>query len=169
VGFNNIGSGNGTGGRSSDAPDDLSEMGRWAVRHAGWAVPVFGIQRWVTFIDTCSRRAEKTINGAVAAMSSIGRPDRFESSLRNCAIDLPLSIRFPDHHRYDSADIRRVESLLGQKGIDQLVVTEKDWVKLREIGPPSANVWVSRLELEIIGEDPLTLCEKPQAVPTAFL
>ena len=101
-------------------------------------------------------------------MSSIGRPDRFENALRDHGINLPLSIRFPDHHRYQPADIRRVVSLLVEKKIPHLVVTEKDWVKLREMGEPPVNVWVSRLELDIVGDDPFEICEKPQAVPTAF-
>jgi tetraacyldisaccharide 4'-kinase len=149
--------------------EDLSELCRWVSEHAGWSVPVFGIRRTLNFINTGSRTAERTVDGPAAAMSSIARPGRFENALRDHDVDLRLSIRFPDHHGYDATDTANVESLLAKKSIDQLIVTEKDWVKLRETGPPSVTVWVTRLELDIVGEDPFLICEKPQAVPPAFL
>ncbi|UCH84997.1 MAG: tetraacyldisaccharide 4'-kinase [Candidatus Latescibacterota bacterium] len=164
IGFNFV-----TTPDGSDSGHDLNELSRWVSRYAGWSVPVFGIRRSVTLIDTGSRRAGGTIDGSAAAMSSIGRPERFEKMLRSLGVNLPLAIRLPDHHRFDQSDIQQVESLLQRKRIRQLIVTEKDWVKLREIGPPAVSLWVTRLELDIVGEDPVALCEKPQAVPAAFL
>ena len=48
-----------------------------------------------------------------------------------------------------------------------MVTTEKDWVKLREIGPPRAKLRVARLELDVMGDDPVAICEKPRATPAA--
>ncbi|MEJ2720003.1 MAG: tetraacyldisaccharide 4'-kinase, partial [bacterium] len=86
---------NGVGGAAAHAGGDLTELRRWAARHAGWAVPVFGIRRLLTFIDTGARSAARTIEGTAAAMSSIGRPERFEAGLRDADVELSLALRYP--------------------------------------------------------------------------
>ncbi|UCG53302.1 MAG: tetraacyldisaccharide 4'-kinase [Candidatus Latescibacterota bacterium] len=157
VGFNDLGSG-----------VDLRAMSNWVSSLTGRQIPVFGIRRSLSILDTDSRTPVKMNEGPSASMSSVGRPERFERALLGLGIDLRVSIRLPDHHRYDRSDIDRIERMLSDRGVHQLVVTEKDWVKLRELDRLPGRLWVARLELDIVGEDPVLLCEKPQALPAAF-
>jgi tetraacyldisaccharide 4'-kinase len=155
IGFNGI---------SGD--DALREHARWVHRMVGRPLPVFGIRRNLSFYRDGVQLGPGP-SGRVAALSSVGRPRRFEESLVANQLDVAHSFRFPDHFRYRKDDIRLIERELASRGIEILVTTEKDWVKLRATGAPQVNLWVARLELEVIGDDPVLICEKPQAVPAA--
>jgi len=147
--------------------DQLAGLTRWACETVGWSIPVFGVRRRLSFLEPPSGERAERPAGPIAALSSVGRPDRFEASLAAAGVSIGLSLRFPDHFRYARDDIRRIETLLDARGIDRLVTTEKDWVKLREAEEPRARVWVARLELALVGADPVDTCEKPQATPAA--
>jgi tetraacyldisaccharide 4'-kinase len=177
IGFNGIE----IEGRQSDALARLASLRDWAREMAKAPLPVFGVRRGLSFREPAAGRAGPEDDpvepergdgsgrpeGRVAALSSIGRPHRFEDSLRSHGVAVGLALRFPDHHRYRRTDIVRIERILGSRGIDRVATTEKDWVKLREIGPPRATVHVARLELDIVGDDPVAICEKPRALPAA--
>jgi tetraacyldisaccharide 4'-kinase len=65
--------------------------------------------------------------GPVLAAAGIARPEAFaEVVRRTLGVDVEL-IAFPDHHRYDTADVSTLRSRAGGR---TLVVTEKDAVKL---------------------------------------
>jgi len=147
--------------------EQLAGLTRWACQTVGRSIPVFGVRRRLSFLGAPSGERAERPAGQFAALSSVGRPDRFETSLAAAGISIDLSLRFPDHFRYARDDISRIEALLDARAIDGLVTTEKDWVKLREAGPPRSRVWVARLELALVGIDPMRICEKPQASPAA--
>jgi tetraacyldisaccharide 4'-kinase len=156
VGFNGV-----------DRDDRLAVLARWAHETVGRPVPVFGMRRCLSFLDATSGAPAERPDGTVAVVSSIGRPHRFEASLVAEGITIGLSLRFPDHFRYGRDDVRRIEGMLRTRGLERVVTTEKDWVKFREVGAPRARLWVARLELAVLGMDPVRRCEKPQASPAA--
>ncbi len=74
--------------------------------------------------------------GAVVAATGIARPDEFAEMVRRVLeTDVEL-VAFPDHHRFDRADVVALRSRAGARTV---VVTEKDAVKLSalavELGP----------------------------------
>jgi len=157
-----------------DAHARLAELREWAHETVKRPLPVFGIRRRLSFGEPAVVPGGPTADqtpappeGRFAALSSVGRPHRFEESLRAHGVALGLALRFPDHHRYRRSDVVRIEGILASRGIDRVVTTEKDWVKLREIGPPRAKLRVARLELDVMGDDPVAICEKPRATPAA--
>jgi len=171
VGFNGIE----IGREGVDPQERLAFLREWTHEMVKRPLPVFGIRRLLSFreppVDPAAHSDGGTPappEGRFAALSSIGRPHQFEESLRVHGLAIGLALRFPDHHRYRRSDVVGIEQILASRGIDGVVTTEKDWVKLREIGPPRAKLRVARLELEIVGDDPVAICEKPRALPAAF-
>ena len=157
-----------------DGQERLAGLREWAHEMVKRPIPVFGIRRRLSFLEAAVVPVEPTAGetpappeGRVAALSSVGRPHRFEESLRAHGLTIGLALRFPDHHRYRRSDVERIEEVLASRGISRVVTTEKDWVKLREIGPPRAELRVACLDLEVLGDDPVAICEKPRATPAA--
>jgi tetraacyldisaccharide 4'-kinase len=155
IGFNGI-----------EGEGDVEEHARWILETVGKPVPVFGIRRRLSFRADGSDGAVAP-RGRVAALSSVGRPRRFEESLTTHGVEIGIALRFPDHFRYGAKDIGLIDRVVASRGIDAVVTTEKDWVKFRAAGLPRASLWVARLELELVGADPVQICEKPQALPAA--
>jgi tetraacyldisaccharide 4'-kinase len=76
--------------------------------------------------------------GACAlAFTGIARPEKFFATLRACGAVLVRTKAFPDHHPYDARD---VDALVRQAeaGDLRLVTTEKDWIKVERLVPPSS-------------------------------
>lgn len=145
--------------------DSLPGLAGWATGLVGRTVPVFGILRGLSIVDGRTGASAPATGGPAAVLSGIGRPSKFEQAVVDKGLEIRLALRYPDHFRYGCEDVQRIEERLSERRIERLVTTEKDWVKLREIGPPAVEVDVARLELEIIGDAPLLPCEKPQASP----
>jgi 3-deoxy-D-manno-octulosonic-acid transferase len=156
IGFNGI--------RGADQIDVLT---RWVYDTTGKDIPVFGIGRDVELLDSGRGDPVESPGEAVAAVSSIGRPDRFEASLAEKGVGLAFAMRYPDHHRYGPRDIEEINSLAAAHGIDRLVTTEKDWVKLLDIGGLTLPAIVARLRLCVTGFDPVPICEKPRTQSAA--
>jgi tetraacyldisaccharide 4'-kinase len=156
IGFNGVGS-----------EGDLDGLSSWVRRTVDRRIPVFGVLRRLSFVDAATGAACGRPAGRSAALSSIARPSRFETSLVENGLDLCLSIRYPDHHKFEPDDIEFIDRCLADRGIEHLITTEKDWPKLRENGVPSMKPILSRLELDVVGDDPVPY-EKPQGKPAAL-
>ncbi|HEY0010156.1 MAG TPA: tetraacyldisaccharide 4'-kinase, partial [Tepidisphaeraceae bacterium] len=69
--------------------------------------------------------------GRVLALSGIGNPDAFITSLMDAGIDVGGSHAVADHHVYAASDLVHLKALCDR--YDGIVTTEKDWVKLRRL------------------------------------
>lgn len=67
----------------------------------------------------------------IHAVAGIGNPDRFFSQLRATGFEV-VAHEFPDHHAYVAADVAFGDAL-------PVVMTEKDWVKCRDL--PLRDAW----------------------------
>lgn len=84
--------------------------------------------------------AEALVSLRLRAVAGIGRPERFFETLRALGLE-PESYRaLPDHHQFGVEDA-------ALDGVDALVVTEKDAVKLRAFAPE--QTWVLPVDAEI--------------------
>lgn len=73
--------------------------------------------------------APSTLAGRrVVAVAAIARPERFLAALADAGASVVASHLRRDHHRYDARDWTRIAALAA--GADEVVTTEKDWVKL---------------------------------------
>ncbi|MEN6400804.1 MAG: tetraacyldisaccharide 4'-kinase [Armatimonadia bacterium] len=90
---------------------------------------------------------ESLRNLPVIAMSGLGSPGSFESSLAALGAQV-TPLRYADHHHYQPADWLQVRETAERAGATVVVTTEKDAVKLPEGAP--LPVWVLRTQLQIM-------------------
>ena len=74
----------------------------------------------------------ETLRGArVAACCGIGNPAGFRHTLESCGCEIVAWREFPDHHHYTRDDVESLEHWAKQSGVDRVICTHKDLVKLR--------------------------------------
>jgi len=81
------------------------------------------------------------------AFAGIAEPDGFRVTLGDLGVTVAALVPFPDHHRYDAADVRDLEARARAIGAEALVTTEKDGV--RWPGGGSLAVWTLAVRLRI--------------------
>lgn len=69
----------------------------------------------------------------VAVASGVGNPHALESHIRNEGFDVLEAMHFRDHAAYDDRSASRIAEMSRKAGA--LMVTGKDWVKLRKLAP----------------------------------
>ncbi len=91
----------------------------------------------------------------VTLFSGIGDPQSFEDLISSLGIKVGLSFKFPDHHSYTGEDLDRIRADSKSKGIDIIITTEKDAVRLSGLGAavPGLRLLVLRIGLEIKDEE----------------
>ncbi|HLA09051.1 MAG TPA: tetraacyldisaccharide 4'-kinase [Pyrinomonadaceae bacterium] len=92
----------------------------------------------------------------MAAFCGIGNPNAFFNQLRRDNYNVVLTRAFPDHHRYNQADIEAVVREGRLRGAQSVVTTAKDAVKLREL---KFSVPCYVLEIEVEMEQEATLVD----------
>ncbi len=87
----------------------------------------------------------------VTLFSGIGDPDSFENLIAGSGIRIGLSFRFKDHHPYTQKDLDEIVFASKNKGVDTIVTTEKDAVRLYglRVTGYGLRVFVLRIELKI--------------------
>ena len=86
----------------------------------------------------------------VGAFCGIAAPESFENFLRDLGAELCFSRRFLDHYRFGPEDLESVFDEARAKGVDCIVTTEKDAVRLSADLQPPVPLYHLRLEIEII-------------------
>jgi tetraacyldisaccharide 4'-kinase len=69
------------------------------------------------------------ISGKVLGFCGIGRPEKFDATLRGLGLEVVDMYPFPDHHPYSLDDMTRLDKLAHETGAT-LVTTEKDFVRI---------------------------------------
>jgi len=87
----------------------------------------------------------------IVALSGIANPDYFSSLLRERGAEIVSEAIFPDHHSYGSKDLSFVREK--SKGADWIVTTEKDMLKLRQLGIDHLPIRALRIEMKIWEEE----------------
>lgn len=98
------------------------------------------------------RRLElKDLKGRrIGAFSGIAVPQSFEGFLRNYGANLPYTRRFMDHHRFEENELLSIAEEAKAAGLEFLVTTEKDAVRIPESIDFSVPLYYLRLEIEIL-------------------
>lgn len=91
----------------------------------------------------------------VTVATGIASPEPILQELRN-RTGLLTSVRFPDHHDYSAADVRRISKAAESASCSDsiVVITEKDAIKLRGLDIDSrlaAKIFVLPVEVRFIG------------------
>jgi tetraacyldisaccharide 4'-kinase len=83
----------------------------------------------------------------ILALSGIANSNYFSSLLRKCGVEIVREAVFPDHHLYTVKDLSSIEEK--GKGVDCIVTTEKDMVKLKKMKIDHLPLRALRIELKI--------------------
>lgn len=108
----------------------------------------------------CSHEIEWLHGKRVATMLGIAQTASVLRQIASLDATVALDIPVRDHQRYDHDSLDEIERILeaesgqpGKPGIDGLIVTRKDWVKLRTVIDWSAwriPIVVPRLKIEVV-------------------
>ena len=85
----------------------------------------------------------------VIALSGVGNPASFESTLEGLGAVLVRRLRYPDHHRYSLKDLRQLDEIFGNAGVELIVITEKDGVRLEGL-PIELPILVLKVGIDIV-------------------
>jgi len=85
----------------------------------------------------------------VAIFSGIGNPEGFRNCVYGLGIEVVKFFRFTDHHDYTQADILRIVKEAKENNLEAIITTQKDAVKIRELGVRETGILVLEIELHI--------------------
>ncbi len=85
----------------------------------------------------------------IYGLSAIGNPESFASTLKGLGAELIKHRVYCDHHAYTLRELDGVVSEAKLLGVDAIVVTQKDIVKIRNMNIKNANILTLRIEFEI--------------------
>ncbi len=113
---------------------------------------VHAVHKPQCFYDLDGRKIElKQLEGrSVCLLSGIGDPDSFRDTVLNLGIKPGLILNYPDHYSYTKDDMLDVLSKCSGKGINAIVTTEKDLVRLpQDVKWGKIACFVLKIELTI--------------------
>jgi tetraacyldisaccharide 4'-kinase len=86
----------------------------------------------------------------VVAFCGIAKPEQFRNTLEKLGAEIVFFKASPDHHPYSRAEIE--EMILGAKAADCLMTTEKDWVRVENLGVHEDKLCFLTIKFELLAE-----------------
>ena len=87
----------------------------------------------------------------VAIVSGIASPESFEATVKELGPTIDKVFIYSDHHSYSKEDVSEITA--GVKGLDAVVTTEKDIVKLNGLWPKEILLLAISIEVEIENQE----------------
>lgn len=140
------------------------ERANWVLLTKTNFVDELKIEEWYRMMPTGARVLElsyrlKSDFMSEAGMRAVGfaglaKPISFQQSLQNDAMyDVVGFIPFPDHYRYTQADVDFIEKQRLDLGAEVILTTEKDWVKVKDLGVNMDHYRALSLEVHAMGPE----------------
>ena len=101
-----------------------------------------------------SSSSKKRLDKKVFIISGLGNPEFFEKTVEDLGYEICGFKNYPDHYHYKRSDLNKVELLAREYGASQILTTEKDWVKLKELKP---DITFGIIDIDIRIQDEETL------------
>jgi tetraacyldisaccharide 4'-kinase len=92
-------------------------------------------------------------NARVYGFSGIGRNDDFQLTVKKLGFQVTGFSEFCDHHRYTPSDLQTILRTAEKSGAHRLITTEKDHVRITEMGPLPMALIVVGVKIRL-GEGP---------------
>lgn len=86
----------------------------------------------------------------VGALSGIATPESFEAFLYKLGVEEIFRFRFLDHHRFTGSELREISGEVEARGLDALVTTEKDAVRIKPDFRPGVPFYFLRVEIHML-------------------
>jgi len=117
------------------------------------AAPLVESTYKINSIERCfdhSAMEEKKLEGKKClAFSGIGNPISFEQSLQLLKVEVLKHHKFPDHFFYQKRDLLNLEKEAQQLGVDFMITTEKDSVRIPMIKDLEIPIYIFKIDLVI--------------------
>lgn len=137
----------------ADTGRDLAAVRRVVGRHT--AAPVFTASHVPTGVKDIRAGGERPLSSlrgtSLLAFSGIARPQSFFSLLRELGARIRKEVPFPDHYPFRPEDLDRIQRMAREAAADMIITTEKDAVRLRDLGP--SGIWSLRIEQMVHEKD----------------
>ncbi len=123
---------------------DLQRLEQWLSDEMGRGIDAVARHAWTRLEITEPSGEQRTepvswLRGRqVVAACAIGNPGPFLASVSRATGTEVAGRTYRDHHVFDRADVRTLQTSVTQRGAQALVVTAKDWTKL---GAIPASTW----------------------------
>jgi tetraacyldisaccharide 4'-kinase len=88
-----------------------------------------------------------TPNESVYAFCGIANPDSFFNFIQSNNIDIKGQSVFQDHHKYSKESIQDLKSSINKSGVNSIITTEKDLVKLPEEFLKRYKIYIVRVNI----------------------
>lgn len=119
--------------------------------------------RFTDFLHPGSQLTETLdahLNDRIGIVSSLAAPEIFEEAVKSEGFRVQWHCAFEDHHQFLPDDFQLIADTNAQQGVDYLVTTEKDWMRLAPLADKGRiagiPVLVLRMRMEFIqGEEDL--------------
>jgi tetraacyldisaccharide 4'-kinase len=89
----------------------------------------------------------------VCAFAGIAKPNSFKKALIEIGAQIISFDIFPDHHRYSLQELKNIRNNFLKNNADLLITTEKDGMRLQEFTEFLNEIYLLRIELEIIPDE----------------
>jgi tetraacyldisaccharide 4'-kinase len=86
----------------------------------------------------------------VGVFCGIASPRGFEQLIQRMSGELRYRKRFLDHHRYETGELERLFQLAKNTGVEVMITTEKDAVRIPKNFQPIIPLFFLRMEIEIV-------------------
>ena len=86
-------------------------------------------------------------NRPVLSFCGIGNPDSFVHLLTLLGAEIKERMVFRDHYSYQASDWAKIKKKVAETGVQWVVTTEKDAVKIKDFLPADFEIWVLRVEV----------------------
>ncbi len=118
---------------------------------------VYRIHSVEKFPDNSAIELKELEDKKALAFSGIGNPASFENSLKQLKVNLAGHRIFPDHYSYRSKDISSLVGEAKNLGVDFIITTEKDSVRIPMVNMPEIPVYVLKIDLRVISGENILL------------
>ncbi len=87
-----------------------------------------------------------------AVLTAIGYPEGFIDVLAEVGITPRERLIYPDHYQFASADITRIENYLVERGIEDVIITYKDFYHI-DFTSASLRYFILKVEMSVMEEE----------------
>jgi tetraacyldisaccharide 4'-kinase len=134
------------------SPEERRAVRATALRHAPGAVWMEVIHAPRSLLSASSKEiaVESLAGRPVAAVCGIGNPAGFWHTLARMGCQVVARREFPDHHRYRPDEIRSLATWADGLGVEAVLTTHKDLVKIGFENLGRQPLWAVRIGLEFL-------------------